>query len=106
MFLYAQVRVYTPKRVFQELESAKDEYIRATFGMRKDQKLVLPKLLESYAKDAALCTSSIVEMIQHSLPDSLRKSLKKCHVGKSKKSIDWVAHNFSFRYLISKELVK
>ncbi|KAL8151868.1 hypothetical protein V2J09_021676 [Rumex salicifolius] len=89
-----------------DLEASKDEYIRATFGMRKDQKLILPKLLETYAKDSGLSTASIVETIQQSLPDSLRKSLKKCHVGKSKKSIEWVPHNFSFRYLVSKELLK
>ncbi|KAF5958179.1 hypothetical protein HYC85_005404 [Camellia sinensis] len=36
-----QVRVYSPKRVFQELELAKEEYIRATFGIRKDRKILL-----------------------------------------------------------------
>ncbi|XP_057529227.1 uncharacterized protein LOC130807872 isoform X1 [Amaranthus tricolor] len=100
------LRVYTPKRVLLELESAKDEYIRATFGMRKDQKLVLPKVVESYSKDSNLCSASIIEMIQHSLPDPLRKSLKKCQSGKSRKNIEWMPHNFTFRYLISKELVK
>ncbi|KAI7989835.1 hypothetical protein LOK49_LG13G01152 [Camellia lanceoleosa] len=30
------IRIYTPKRVFQELEVAKEEYIWATFGVRKD----------------------------------------------------------------------
>lgn len=101
------LRVYTPKRVLLELESAKDEYIRATFGVRKDQKVVLPKVVESYAKDSGLCSASIIEMIEQSLPDTLRKSLKKCQSGKSRKSIiEWMPHNFTFRYLISKELVK
>lgn len=89
-----------------ELETAKDEYIRATFGVNKDQKVVLPKVIESYAKDSNLCSVSIIEMIQHSLPDSLKKSLKKCQSGKSRKNIEWMPHNFTFRYLISKELVK
>ncbi|CAO2828291.1 unnamed protein product [Amaranthus hypochondriacus] len=100
------LRVYTPKRVLLELETAKDEYIRATFGVNKDQKVVLPKVIESYAKDSNLCSVSIIEMIQHSLPDSLKKSLKKCQSGKSRKNIEWMPHNFTFRYLISKELVK
>ncbi|KAL2905700.1 Quinohemoprotein alcohol dehydrogenase ADH-IIG [Bienertia sinuspersici] len=100
------LRVYTPKRVLQDLEGAKDEYIRATFGVRKDQKIVLPKIVESYAKDSSLCSASIIEMIQQSLPDSLKKSLKKCQTGKSRKSLEWMPHNFSFRYLISKEIVK
>ncbi|KAA8531783.1 hypothetical protein F0562_006500 [Nyssa sinensis] len=100
------VRVYTPKRIFQELEAAKEEYLRATFGIRKDQKILIPKIVESYAKDSGLSPAGVMEMIQQSLPESLRKSIKKCQVGKSRKSIQWVPHNFAFRYLISKELVK
>jgi len=101
-----QVRVYTPKRVVQELEAAKEEYIRATFGVRKDQKILLPKLVESFCKDSSLCSAGTLEMIQKSLPESLRKSVKKYCLAKSKKSIEWIPHNFTFRYLIPKELVK
>ncbi|KAK9284357.1 hypothetical protein L1049_023528 [Liquidambar formosana] len=101
------VRVYTPKRVFQELEAAKEEYIRATFGVRKDRKILVPKIVESFAKGSSLCPAGVIEMIQQSLPESLRKSIKKCQLGKTRKSIiEWVPHNFAFRYLISKELVK
>ncbi|KAK7250850.1 hypothetical protein RIF29_33576 [Crotalaria pallida] len=100
------VRVYTPKRVFQELEVAKEEYIRATFGVRNDKKILLPKLVESFTKESGLCPAGIIEMIQLSLPESLRKCVKKCHLAKSQKSIVWIPHNFTFRYLIPKELLK
>ncbi|CAJ1942649.1 unnamed protein product [Sphenostylis stenocarpa] len=100
------VRVYTPKRVLQELEAAKEEYIRATFGVRKDQKILLPKLVESFSKGSGLSPADSLEMIQHSLPESLRKSVKKCDLAKSKKCIEWIPHNFTFRYLIPKEQVK
>ncbi|KAJ6366992.1 hypothetical protein OIU77_003385 [Salix suchowensis] len=100
------VRVYTPKRVIHELEVAKEEYIRATFGVRKGQKVLLPKIMESYAKDSGLCPAGVLEMIQQSLPESVRKCLKKCQLGKPHKTIEWTPHNFTFRYLISKELVK
>ncbi|KAL8124801.1 uncharacterized protein LOC141718889 isoform X2 [Apium graveolens] len=100
------IRVYTPKTIAQELEAAKDEYIRATFGVSKDYKILLPKIVESFAKDSDLCPTGMVEMIQKSLPQSVRKSIKKCHTSKSKKSIQWVPHNFNFRYLISKDLEK
>ncbi|GMH14748.1 hypothetical protein Nepgr_016589 [Nepenthes gracilis] len=101
------LRVYTPKRVFQELEAAKEEYIRATFGIRKDHKILLPKVVGSYAKDAGLCQADIIRMVQHSLPESLRKkTLKKCQLGKRSKSCEWMPHDFSFRYLITKELVR
>lgn len=101
-----QVRVYTPKRVFQELEAAKEEFIRATFGVHKDHKILLPKIVESYAKDSSLCPAGIMEMVQQSLPESLRKSIKKCQASKSRKNIEWIPHNFTFRYLISKELLR
>ncbi|KAL8471967.1 hypothetical protein ACS0TY_029271 [Phlomoides rotata] len=99
------VRVFTPKRVFQELEAAKEDYIRATFGVRKDHKVILPKIVESFVKDSGLCQAGILEMIQQSLPGSLRKSIKKCQPqGKSRKNIEWAPHNFGFRYLILKEM--
>ncbi|KAL0377806.1 UNVERIFIED_CONTAM: hypothetical protein Sradi_3086100 [Sesamum radiatum] len=100
------VRIYTPKRVFQELEAAKEDYIRATFGVRKDHKILLPKTVDSFTKDSGLCHAGIMEMIQQSLPDSHKKSIKKCQQVKNRKNIEWVPHNFAFRYLILKELVK
>uniref|UniRef100_A0A175YJZ9 DUF547 domain-containing protein n=1 Tax=Daucus carota subsp. sativus TaxID=79200 RepID=A0A175YJZ9_DAUCS len=74
------VRFYTPKSIAKELEAAKDEYIRATFGVSKDHKIVLPKIVESFAKDSDLCTTGSVEMIQKSLPQSVPKSIKKCQL--------------------------
>ncbi|KAL9357067.1 hypothetical protein Peur_050320 [Populus x canadensis] len=100
------VRVYTPKGIIHELEAAKEEYIRATFGVRKDQKILLPKIVESYTKDSGLCPAVVLEMIQKTLPATVRKCLQKCQLGKPRKTIEWIPHNFTFRYLISKELVK
>lgn len=102
----SQVRIYTPERVFQDLEAAKEDYIRATFGVRKDKKILLPKIVESFTKDSGLCPAGVLEMIQHSLPEFVRKNIKKRQLGKSRKSIEWVPHNFAFRYLIMKELAK
>lgn len=103
------VRMYTPKKVFLELESAKEEYIRATFGVRsKVQKILLPKIVESFTKDLGLCPVGLLEMIQKCMPDNLRKTMKRYQQqgGFPRKSIEWISHNFTFRYLISKELAK
>ncbi|KAF9609400.1 hypothetical protein IFM89_015741 [Coptis chinensis] len=100
------IRVYTPKRVVMELEAAKEEYIRANFGIRKKQKILLPKLLESFAKDSGLCPVGVVEMIQKGMPETLRKSMQRYLKGRNQKNIEWLPHNFAFRYLISKELIK
>ncbi|XP_047321442.1 uncharacterized protein LOC124925478 [Impatiens glandulifera] len=101
------VRVYTPKRIFQELEIAKEEYIRATFGVKKDHKVLLPKVVENFAKDSGLCPVEVLEIVQQCLPESLRKSVKKCQLVKHRKgAIEWAPYNFAFRYLVSKELVR
>ncbi|KZV49742.1 hypothetical protein F511_24203 [Dorcoceras hygrometricum] len=102
------VRTYRPKRIYHQLDAAKEEYIRATFGVRKDNKIVLPKIMDYFAKESGLCTGDLVQMIQKSLPESLRKTIKRRskHAQSSRKNIEWVPHNFSFRYLILKELVK
>lgn len=100
------VRVYTAKRVFQELDAAKEDYIQASIGIRKEQKITVPKIVESFAKDLGLSLSEVVDMVQHYLPESARKAMQRSHEGKSRKSIEWVPHDFAFRYLLSKELAK
>ncbi|KAG0468848.1 hypothetical protein HPP92_018176 [Vanilla planifolia] len=62
------VRIYTAKRLQQQLEVAKEEYIRATIGIQKEQKILLPKLIEAYAKYSCSSSRSIVDMIQRHLP--------------------------------------
>uniref|UniRef100_A0A1J3CTF9 DUF547 domain-containing protein n=1 Tax=Noccaea caerulescens TaxID=107243 RepID=A0A1J3CTF9_NOCCA len=101
------IRVYTPKGIYQELETAKEEYIRATFGVKKDQKLVLPKIIESFSKDSGLSQVALMEMIQECLPETMKKTIKKLNSVRSRKSIvEWTPHSFVFRYLIARELVR
>ncbi|XP_058069163.1 uncharacterized protein LOC131218568 [Magnolia sinica] len=100
------VRVYTAKRVLQELETAKDEYIQANVSIQKEQKIVLPKIIESFAKDSSLSLTNVVDMVQHQLPKTPQQAMQQCLQEKYHKSIEWAPHNFSFRYLLSKELVK
>lgn len=98
---YVQLRLYTPKRVFQELEVAKEEYLQTNTRVHKEQKLVLPKNVESYVKEVDLCPSGLKEMIELALPEHFTRK----NQGKLWKKIEWMPHNFTFRYLISHELV-
>nr|POE67764.1 hypothetical protein CFP56_50020 [Quercus suber] len=98
------VRIYTSKRVFEELEVAKEEYIQSTFSIRKDQKILLPKIVESFAKDSGLCSGDLVQMIEHFVPDTQRKSIQQCQHKRTWKGIEWTPHSFTFRYMLSKEL--
>ncbi|KAL0914572.1 hypothetical protein M5K25_014932 [Dendrobium thyrsiflorum] len=98
------VRIYTAKKWHQQLETAKEEYIRATVGIQKEQKVFLPKLMEAYAKDSCMSSQKVVDMIQHYLPETLCMAIKRCQRGRSHKIIEWVPHNSNFRFLLSKEV--
>ncbi|KAJ0010143.1 hypothetical protein Pint_34561 [Pistacia integerrima] len=98
------VHVYTPKRVFQDLETAKEEYIQSNFSINKEQKVLLPKMVESFAKDSDMCSAGLLKMIEHSMPDSFRKNIQLSQHKKTGKIIEWIPQNFTFRFLLSKEL--
>ncbi|KAJ4836062.1 hypothetical protein Tsubulata_008963 [Turnera subulata] len=99
------VRVYSPESVFGDLEAAKEEYIQSTLTIHRDKKLLLPKIVESFSKDSDICLGGLVEMMEHLLPSPLRKRIHQDrHYKKFGKSIEWIPHNFTFRYLLSKQL--
>ncbi|RZR92959.1 hypothetical protein BHM03_00021373 [Ensete ventricosum] len=70
------VRVYTPKRLYQQLEAAKEEFIRATVRIRKEHKIVMPKVVDMYAKDMKLSSEALLDMVHHHLCETLRKSMQ------------------------------
>ncbi|KAK7257918.1 hypothetical protein RIF29_32239 [Crotalaria pallida] len=98
------VRLYTSKGVFEELELAKEEYIKSTITITKEQKLVLPKIVDSFAKISGLEASDLMEIVKPYLRDSQRKSIQDFQSKTSWKGIELAPHNFTFHYLISKEL--
>ncbi|XP_062188781.1 uncharacterized protein LOC133892053 [Phragmites australis] len=100
------VRVYTPKRLSQQLEAAREEYIRATVGVWKEHRVLLPKLVEAYARDAKLSPERLVDAVQRCLPESLRTAVQRCRRGgrSSGKVVEWVPHRQSFRYLLARDL--
>ncbi|CAL9128596.1 unnamed protein product [Musa textilis] len=98
------VRVYSPRRLSQQLEAAKMEYIHATVTIRRGQKILLPKIVDSFAKDSKLSDRQLVDMIECCVPESFRLMVNGCHGSSSRKMIEWVPHNFTFRYLLSRKL--
>ncbi|KAL8189108.1 hypothetical protein R6Q57_029369 [Mikania cordata] len=99
------IRIYSPKSIFQELKMAKEEYIHTNIKISKGQKLFLPKLVEMYMKDSRLCMNGLMDMIEHSVPEFYLKSFKVIRTKKFLKKIEWVTHDFGFRYLIPSEFV-
>ncbi|KAJ0987141.1 hypothetical protein J5N97_005497 [Dioscorea zingiberensis] len=100
------VRVYTAKNVLQELELAKDEFIQANMSIKKESKIILPKILYYYAKDASLELSELLKMIINCVPLSQQKIIQRCLKGRIEKCIEWSPHKSTFRYLLHRDLDK
>ncbi|ESQ48004.1 hypothetical protein EUTSA_v10020599mg [Eutrema salsugineum] len=95
------VRIYTPKNVMMELECGREEYVKSNVGISKDNKILLPKLVELYAKDTELCHVGILDMISNYLPCDARNKIQQCRNKKHGRfAIDWVAHDFRFGLLL------
>lgn len=90
--------------MFQELEVAKEDYIQSNLSVSKEQKILLPKIMEYFARDSDVCSAGLLQMVEQLMPVSVRKDLQSSFNRKNKKSFEWISHNFAFRYLFSREL--
>ncbi|VVB09975.1 unnamed protein product [Arabis nemorensis] len=98
------VRVYTAANVEEELEGAKRDYLQASVGISKNNKLMLPKVLDWYLLDFAKDLESLLDWVCLQLPDKLREEAVKCMERKNKESlmelVQVVPYDFSFRLLL------
>ncbi|CAL9221402.1 unnamed protein product [Arabidopsis halleri] len=79
-----------PSNVMMELECGREEYVRSNLGISKDNKILLPKLVELYAKDTQLCNVGILDMIGNFFPCEARDRIQQCRNKKHGRfSIDW-----------------
>lgn len=105
---YYQVRVYTSKNVHEELESAKREFLQASIGFQSDKKVLLPKILEWYAREASISSNSLLDWVSQYLDEKEKETILKCVRAKPNKStshcIEWVSYSFNFRYLLERDL--
>ncbi|OVA00715.1 protein of unknown function DUF547 [Macleaya cordata] len=83
------VRVYTAKHVFRELNIAKLEFIQAStvsiYNYKGTSKVILPKVLHHFAKDASLNLYGLVEMVHGCLSEAQQKAMERCQKGKPDK---------------------
>lgn len=85
---------------------AKEEYIQMNIKLHKEQRLLIPKNVEYFTKEMGLSPSGIAEMLEHSMPESWGKFFQHSQQGKLWKKVDWIPHNFTFRFLLSNELIR
>jgi hypothetical protein len=95
-----QVRLYTAKKIHQQLEAARTEFIQGSVVVRK-QALLLPKVLHYYARDAALELRHLVELVCESMSDAQREH---CPRRRADKRVEWMPYKSSFRYVVHRDL--
>ncbi|KAK7251072.1 hypothetical protein RIF29_33951 [Crotalaria pallida] len=98
------VRVYTASQIDEELEAAKRDYLQATVGITKTDKLIIPKLLDWYLLDFAKDLGSLLDWVCLQLPDEIRKEAVECIERKGSESlsqlVQMMPYDFSFRLLL------
>eukprot|EP00249_Psilotum_nudum_P008449 c21275_g2_i2 orf=431-2671(-) len=97
------VRVYTAKNIQAELQASLRDYVRASVGITAKGKLLLPKLLHTFAREL-LEESYLLDWICQFLPSSQRNIVQtflqqRHHRFLSSKNFMVTPFDFRFRYL-------
>ena len=78
--------------------------------MKKSKKVLLPRVLERFAKEASISSDDLLNWVIENVDNKLHNSIQKCIDGKSKKKssqvIDWLPYSSRFRYIFSKDLTE
>jgi hypothetical protein len=98
--------------VHKELDAAKREFLAASIGFRGEKKVLLPKIVEWYVREASIAPSSLLDWLSQCADDKreadmllhLARSNKSSSSNSNKHCIEWQPYNFSFRYLFHPEL--
>lgn len=99
------VRLYTAKKLYNQLEQARTEFIQANVMVRK-QTIFLPKVLHYYAKDAALELSDLIDVVCEIMPELQRKEIRQYLRRRIDKCVEWLPYKSSFRYTVDRSLVE
>ncbi|KAJ6799954.1 uncharacterized protein M6B38_204400 [Iris pallida] len=100
------LRVYRSKVIHQGLELAKEEFIQANISVQKETKIILPKILHYYAKDASMELVKLVEIVHDCVPEAQQKLIQGCQQRKPEKCVQWLPYKSSFRYIVHRDLAK
>ncbi|KAH9301417.1 hypothetical protein KI387_013000 [Taxus chinensis] len=102
------VRIYTAKNVYDELETAKKEFLQASIGIQNHKRVILPRILERYAKEASINPANLLHWVSENVDKQLKTAIDKCierkSQAKSAQCIEWLQYNGSFRYIFARDL--
>ncbi|XP_057861370.1 uncharacterized protein LOC131069822 isoform X2 [Cryptomeria japonica] len=102
------VRIYTAKNVYDELETAKREFLQASIGIQNHRRVFLPRILERYAKEASITSANLLHWVSENVDKQLKTAINKCierkPQAKSAQCIEWLQYNGGFRYIFVRDL--
>jgi len=100
-----QVRLYTAKKLYHQLEQARTEFIQANVMVRK-QTIFLPKVLHFYAKDASLELPDLIDIVRESMPELQHKEIRQYLRRRIDRCVEWLPYKSSFRYTVHRSLAE
>ncbi|BBN00291.1 hypothetical protein MPTK1_1g27890 [Marchantia polymorpha subsp. ruderalis] len=104
------IRVYSAKHVRQELECARRDYLQASIGIRSGSRVLLPRILEWYARECSIAHSNLLEWVCQFVSDKQQAAIKKFLSSKSQKNaancVEWLPYNSTFRYIFVRDLAR
>ncbi|CAH8384203.1 unnamed protein product [Eruca vesicaria subsp. sativa] len=104
------LKAYTATNIKEELEDSKREFLRANMVVKMQKKVLLPKIIERYTKEASLSLDDLMRWLIDNSDENLGESIQKCMEGnpnykKASQVVEWLPYSSRFRYVFSKDLI-
>lgn len=80
--------------------------MRSKVLIRKETRIILPKILQYHARDAAMDLSATLKMVHDCMPETQQKAIQMCLKGRPERCVEWSSYKSDFRYIINEELAK
>ncbi|OAO89581.1 hypothetical protein AXX17_AT5G45830 [Arabidopsis thaliana] len=105
------LKAYTASNVKEELDASKREFLGANVVVKMQKKVLLPKIIERFTKEASLSFDDLMRWLIDNADEKLGESIQKCVQGKpnNKKAsqvVEWLPYSSKFRYVFSKDLME
>ncbi|KAK7265939.1 hypothetical protein RJT34_33565 [Clitoria ternatea] len=103
------LKVYSASNISEELNIAKREFLQANVIVKKSRKVLLPKLVERYSREASISIDDLLGWVMENVDKKLRDSIQKCLNSNSSKKpshiIEWLPYRSRFRYMFSMDVI-
>ncbi|PNT67878.1 hypothetical protein BRADI_3g33250v3 [Brachypodium distachyon] len=103
------LKVYTAKNVAVELERAKREFLQGSVVARKPRKVLLPRLVERYAREAGLAggDGGVLAWARENVDGrAAQDAVQRCAAAAGgRRAVEWLPYNTRFRYAFARSVV-